>query len=165
MTKANMELPNGTKITIEGTSEEVAKSIQLIQGKKEKVVVNKEKSKKAKNKGIYSPKLLTNLDLRPKENIALKDFYSGFELNSFSEKILCVVYYLKEKLAIEEISPDHIFTGLKTLGQKIPTAFKQAINDTKIKKGWIEYDTFDNITISIAGSNYIEHDVKKIENA
>jgi len=32
MTKAKMELSNGTKIIIEGTSEEVSKTIQLMQG-------------------------------------------------------------------------------------------------------------------------------------
>ena len=32
MTKANIELPNGTKIIVDGTPEEVAKAVQLMQG-------------------------------------------------------------------------------------------------------------------------------------
>ncbi len=32
MTKANIELPNGTRITVEGTPEEVSKAIRLLQG-------------------------------------------------------------------------------------------------------------------------------------
>jgi hypothetical protein len=50
MTKANMELSNGTKITIEGTPKEVAKAIQLMQGKTEVKNPKREKPKKATKK-------------------------------------------------------------------------------------------------------------------
>lgn len=123
------------------------------------------KVKKNKPKTPNSLKIITNLNLRPNDNIHLNDFYKSFELNSFSEKILCIVYYLKEKLSIDNVGLNHIFTSLKSINEKVPVAFKQAIIDTKVKKGWIEYENFENINFSIAGSNYIEHDVKKVENA
>lgn len=54
MAKANIDLPDGTKITIDGSVEEVAKIIGLVQGNEKKVTSSKRKSlpTKTSKKGI-----------------------------------------------------------------------------------------------------------------
>lgn len=88
MTKANMELPNGTKITIEGTPEEVSKAIQLMQGTAKST--NKKKSRPKKEK-------MGEEKNKEQKTINLEDVYGRLsKVYSISKEKIQDNIYLKE---------------------------------------------------------------------
>jgi hypothetical protein len=72
--------------------------------------------------------------------------------------------FLRDKLGIAQLSADDIFTCYWHMRNrtKMPAAFVQALRDTK-RAGYIEYNSPDDMQISIMGENYFAHDLKKKE--
>ena len=62
----------------------------------------------------------------------------------------------------EEVGIDHIFTCYRNLnGIKIPGNLEQSIRDTRTKKSWIDYKKIEDLSLTVHGINYVEHDIKK----
>lgn len=120
----------------------------------------KQKESKPRAKAVTF-KNLPDLNYKPKGKQSLIDFIKSLPFDSNPEKILGIVYYCKETLKIEKVTPDHIFTGFKELKTPIPPTFKQGIINLKNINGWLTFDKTDDITYSIQGGNYIEHDLPK----
>lgn len=137
--------------------------------KTKKQVVNKiksvtESSKEVKSKNKSKPntfKLLTDLNYKPKGKESLVDFIKGLPFKSNVEMILGIVYYCKETLDVQNVTSDHIFTGFKELKIPIPPTLYQVIVNVKNRNGWITFDKMDDISYSIQGGNYVEHDLPK----
>ncbi|HVD97007.1 MAG TPA: hypothetical protein VNB90_02310 [Cytophagaceae bacterium] len=89
----------------------------------------------------------------------LKDFYNKYSPKNFFEKNLLFVYYLKEIINVETITPDHIYSCYKHTGQKVPGNLYQSLVDTGIRKGWIDTKNTSNIGLLIHGENYVEHEM------
>lgn len=103
------------------------------------------------------PKLDKNIDTS-----GLAAFYGQYEPKNNSEKILIFLKYLSENLAIESPNTDQVYTLFKKAGDKIPKAFAQAFHDTGNKHGFIDFNAPSaTITITIAGDNHFNHDLKK----
>jgi hypothetical protein len=102
------------------------------------------------------PKLDKNLDTSD-----LQGFYSVFDPNNHSEKILIFLKFMIEKLKIESPNTDQVFTCYKAVGEKLPLAFKQAFITTSGRYGYIDYNSPENIGIPIAGDNHFSHSLKK----
>ncbi len=146
-----------------------AKSIDKELGRDKEKPIEKnsqlsEKSKSSrtteKKKAQRTPKLLTDLNLRPKGKTSLKDFYAKYEIKTNFERVVTFVYYLKSELQIENIGIDHIYTCYKEVGVKIPNIYQNLI-DTKNRKGWIDTSNTDSIKLTIQGENYIVHEAPK----
>lgn len=105
-------------------------------------------------------KVLTDLNLRPKDKISLKDFAENYSIKSGEELSLLVIYYLKEKLN-ETVTLNHIYSCYKELGKKIPQYFKQTLTNQKNNRNWIDVDDWNNIKFTIPGMNQMEHELKK----
>jgi len=141
---------------------------QILEGKSiakstiSKAHKSKEKQTNTKKKSSSSQecKLDTNLNLRPKGKIGLKDYINQYKKPTSEEKILIFVYYLREELKEENISINQIFTCLKEIGDKIPAHLKQVIRNVKSSKGWINIDNWDDLNFTIQGMNHIEHDIE-----
>ncbi|WP_417834447.1 hypothetical protein [Thalassospira xiamenensis] len=118
---------------------------------------NKEASKKS-NGGHDSPKINADLDLR-----GLEEFYSKYAPSNNNEKILLFVFYLKEIMNIAQVSSNDVFTCFKKMNQKIPKAYVQAFIDTRGQKGFVKYESLDDIELSINGQNFVQFDMKKAE--
>ncbi|WP_213625718.1 hypothetical protein [Pseudomonas sp. Pc102] len=117
---------------------------------------------RSKSKSKRDPELIKNLDLFGGEsNVSLKDFCSKYEHKTNFERNLIFSYYLKNILNLETITTDHIFTCYRHIGHKLPKALEQSLRDTASDKGWIDADNLEDITVSIAGINHIEHDLPK----
>jgi len=114
-----------------------------------------------KTKVSHNLKVLTDLNLRAKGKISLKDFEAKYSIKSGEELSLLVVYYLKEELK-ETVTLNHIYSCFKELGKRIPQHFKQTIINQKNKKNWIDVDDWNNIKYTIPGMNQMEHDLKKV---
>lgn len=134
-----------------------AQTKKILPPKKEKSTESKPKGK-GKAPGF---KLLTDLNYRPKGKDSLIDFINNLPFKSNVEKIAGIVYYCKETLGIEQVTSDHIFTGFKELKIPIPPTLYQVIVNVKNRNGWINFDKMEDITYTIQGGNFIEHDLPK----
>jgi len=114
---------------------------------------------KPKAKPSSGFKVLTDLNYRPKDEISLIDFFKSLPFKSNPEIVLGIVWYCKEKLKIERVTDDHIFTGLKELKVPVPPTLHQVIINTKNRNTWLTFEDMTDITYSIQGSNYIEFDL------
>lgn len=103
-----------------------------------------------------------NLNFRPDGKPSLKDFSAKYQMDSTPKRITVIVHYLLSILKMEKVSGDHIYTGLEELGGKIPPSLRQIIINTKGRDyGWIDYESMDNITLSIQGSNALKDELLK----
>jgi len=79
------------------------------------------------------------------------------------ERNLVFIYYLQQKMGLKNITIDHVFTCYRDIGVKVPKALQQSLWDTTNRKGWLDTSSSDNITVTVPGLNYIEHDLKKVD--
>jgi hypothetical protein len=167
--KANLVLPNGTTVNIEGTAEEVAVLLEKFSSQQKRgsgsTTAKKSSKKKSKQnkKGSRILKISSDLDLSGgKKGQSLRDFFSQYAPSSNLERNLVFVYYLKQVAGIEQITIDHVFTCYRNIkGVKVPGHLEQSLIDTSGRKGWINTASFDDIKLNVLGINYLEHDMKK----
>ena len=124
-----------------------------------KAEVSRVKPKSSSKKQGF--KLDRSLNLRPEGKKSLTEFAEEYDMDNTSKKILVIVHYLKEILEIESVNSDHIYTAFDKLKFRVPKSLYQLISDTKNKNGWLEFDTMDNIELSIQGGNAIKYDIAK----
>lgn len=171
MAKANLVLPDGTTVNIEGTAKEVAMLLEKFSSQETSgtgsATVKKKSKKKSKRskKGARIPKISSELDLSGgKKGQSLRDFFSQFVTSSNFERNLVFVYYLKQVAGIKPVTIDHVFTcyrNIKVL--KVPVSLEQSLIDTRMHKGWFDTSSLDDIKLTVPGINYLEHDMKKAE--
>lgn len=126
---------------------------------KEGNVINKKISKVAK-----SILLDRSLNLRPEGKESLRDFAIKYACDSTPQYITMIVYYLKEVLEVENVNLSAIYTSLEELNIRIPPTLNGVINNTKNRNGWLEYDSLDNISLSVKGQNAVKFDLLKKDN-
>lgn len=104
----------------------------------------------------YKPALDKSVSLQ-----GLKPFYDKYSPKNNSERILLFCKFLKNTDQ-EPCSADQIYTCyLKTDPKKLPKAYQQALIDTRGKdKGYIEYNTFDAISLSHIGEHHFVTDLE-----
>ena len=126
-------------------------------------VENKKESTPKRNVLKSNTKMVKDLDLSGRDcKSSLKDFYAQYKVKSNFEKNLIFLYYLKNVMNEEEVGIDHIFTCYRNLnGIKIPGNLEQSIRDTRTKKSWIDYKKIEDLSLTVHGINYVEHDIKK----
>lgn len=113
--------------------------------------------------GKTMPNIVKDLDLAGSGNTPrLKDFYNQFNPKSNYERNLIFVYYLNHNLGLSGITLDHIFTCYRDVpGLKAPS-LQQSLWDTSKHKGWVDTSDGDDITVTRAGMNYLEHDMERV---
>jgi hypothetical protein len=105
-----------------------------------------------------APKLDKNLDTSK-----LGAFYGQFAPKNNYEKILVFLKFITEELGQDEPNTDQVYTCFKKVGGKIPTAFAQAFHDTSSKRGYIDFNSATDISITIAGDNHFNDMMKAAE--
>lgn len=124
------------------------------------VKTSKPKKKASSNKFEFT--LDKQLNLRPDGKESLKDFASKYDIDSTPKQLILVIHYLNNILGIKQVNGDQIYTGLDSLGVRIPQSLKQIIINTKGRRyGWIDYENLKDISLSIKGKNAIKHDLPK----
>jgi hypothetical protein len=106
----------------------------------------------------YKPKFKSDLDLS-----GLKPFYDQFAPKNHSEKILIFAQFLSEQLGIDPCAADDIYSCYFTLktDTRTPQAFVQALRDAQKHKGYINFNSLEDINVSIAGSNHFHQGLKR----
>lgn len=103
---------------------------------------------------------LTDYDFRPSGVEGIKEFYEKYKSTSNMENNLIFAYYFQEKRNEKEMSIDLIYSAYRHVGLKIPS-FPQSLIDTKARKGWIDTSNMQEIKVTRAGINFIEHEIGK----
>lgn len=140
---------------------------ETIERKEEQEVSNPISSHKAKSRkknGTGNIQLIKDLDLSGTDSIkSLKDFMEEKKPASNVQKTTAFVYYLQNLLELDEITIDHIFTCYKSMNYRIPNNLQQNLSDTSSSKyGYINRKD-GKYSMTIIGSNLIEHDLPKGE--
>jgi hypothetical protein len=117
-------------------------------------------SKKGKTSSSNNLTYLSDFDFMPSGKESLKEFFCKYKTESNMEANLIFLYYLQEVLETKEISSEHIYSCYRHLGLKIPS-FPQTLRDTKSRKGWIETSISNDLKVTRAGINYLEHDMPR----
>ena len=110
-----------------------------------------------------TPVLVKELDLAPKaDRIGLKDFVKGFKKPTSSmDWNSLFVYYLARTANVSPITLDHVYTCYKQVGERVPKVLTQSLWDTSRKKGTIDTASLDDLKLTTAGENWVEHDLEK----
>lgn len=118
---------------------------------------------KAKQSSAKSmPSIVKSLDLSSRNgNKSLRDFHAEKSPSNAMENNALFVYHLKNNLELDQIGIDHIYTCYKEVSVKPPTALRQSLIDTANRKGWVDTSSLDNITLSLRGENFIDHDLPR----
>ncbi|HMG47836.1 MAG TPA: hypothetical protein VK614_10285 [Allosphingosinicella sp.] len=104
----------------------------------------------------YIPKVVKDLD-----PTGLKDFSSQFRPNSHPERILVFGKFLLGQ-GRDTFSADEIYTCYFVLKERLPKRFVQALIDARGKTyAFIDYASYDEITVTSIGENHFNHDMKK----
>ncbi len=122
---------------------------------------NSKRLKSSARKRKESYQIVKDLDLSAKgktEN-ALKFFYENKSPSTGMARNAVFVYYLAKISKVNDISLDHIYTCYKDVNEKVPAALHQSLSDTSFRKGWIETHSMEDITITVQGENFVEHDL------
>ncbi len=105
-----------------------------------------------------SPSLVKDIDLSEEGNdFSLADFYAAKSPLTAMESNVVFVYYLQQIAQVSRISVNHIYTCYKFVNIKYPNALKQSLADTSSRKNWLDTSSFDDIKLSTAGENFVEH--------
>ncbi len=120
-----------------------------------------EKRNKSKPSTYKSPdmKFVKDLNLRPEGKTSWRDFYDQKKPNTQEHKITVAIFYLKNILEIDKLTPHHIFTCFKDVNARTPKHLPQAIRDIAKRKGWLDTSERGNIKITNHGENFVEHDL------
>lgn len=121
----------------------------------------KTSSSKSSSGAPWSFKLDRSLNLRPGDETHLSDFFANYETNKTPERVLLVIYYLEEVLGIENINPNHIYTAFDKLDIRVPKSLYQLISDSKNKFGYLDFESTDDMKVSVSGKNVVKYDLKK----
>jgi hypothetical protein len=115
-----------------------------------------------KRRNGNSPALIKDLDLsETAHDFSLTDFYAAKSPQNAMESNVVFVYYLQRIAQVAGISINHIYTCYKYVSIKYPNALRQSIADTSSRKNWLDTGSFDNIRLSTAGENFVEHDLPR----
>lgn len=120
------------------------------------ILTNKSKNRKK----TTNPQLVSSLNLKPKNNKSLTDFYSEYKVSNNFESNLLFIYYLEKIINESNITSNHIYTCYKEMKRKVPAIY-QSLVDTKNRKGWIDTSNMNELKTTVAGENHLEHEMIK----
>lgn len=167
MAKTNLTLPNGTKILMEGSAEELAILLEKMSSSESNIRakvkrVNKSKKKASGNKK-QSFSINKNINLRGNDKIkSFNDFVLEKKPSSAIVFNTISVYYLKQMMNVDKVSINEIYTCYKDADRKPPDDLVQSIRDTSSTKyGYLDSADMNNITIPHRGISFVEYDLPK----
>lgn len=121
-------------------------------------IVKSPATKRNKSSSAKSYSLITSLNLLSGGSESLRDYFAKFETRTNFDYNIVILNYLKNILQEDNVGVNHIYTCYKHLGLKIPN-IKQSLHDTKNRKGWIETSDSNDLTVTVAGENYLDHEI------
>ncbi len=123
----------------------------------------KPKSSKPKNTGRGSTndwKMVKDLNLHPSSKPSFADFIEGKKPSSNEDRYAVVVYYLSEILGVSAVTIHQVGTIFRlTKSWKEPTNLASGLRVASSRKGTIDTRNYEDIKITPAGRNFVDHDL------
>jgi len=117
------------------------------------------KPRAPRTKKAITYSLVKELNLRPPDKQHLRDFFSEKKPGSQRQQITVIVYYLQRIIEVQSIGANHVFTGMKEVGMRIPPDISQVMRSIASDKGWLNTANKDDVKMAVAGDNFVEHDL------
>jgi hypothetical protein len=115
---------------------------------------------RSKARGSHAP---IPLDLKGGDGQpSLRDLFKQKAPTSNQEKTTLFVYFLNKCLGITDVTASHVISCFNEVGERKPLKIDQMFRDIRNRKGWLESgETLNSARITIAGENFIDHDLPK----
>lgn len=94
-------------------------------GTTKQVTTKRQKAGGGKNESYKA----VDLGLTPEQRSAFKEFYISKAPDNQSDQVLVVIYWLIQNAGREKVSMDEIFTGMRTVGEKIPKRISSVLSN------------------------------------
>jgi hypothetical protein len=108
-------------------------------------------------------KLVPDLDFRPNENQALKEFVDEKSPKNDLEVTLATVHYMQHVMELSKIGPAHVMTAFKEVGKPFPADIRQTIRNVMNVKMWLKFTDIEDVRTTTQGENFVEHEMGKSE--
>lgn len=122
-------------------------------------------TRKPKRKRTRGPKIRKDLDLRPKGKTSLAEFAASKAPKNNDDKNVVSVYYLRRMARTEIVGMDHVFTCYREMSWREPTDLANSLAYTASRKGFLNTSTLEDIKLTPAGRNHVEHDLPRKKKA
>jgi hypothetical protein len=122
-------------------------------------------AREAKPKGarakVGKPSLDRDLDLHPKGKSSLVDFIHEKKPTTQNEKNVVFVYYLQREAGLSSVNVDQVYTCYKEAKERVPSNLRNSLAVTSSRKGWINSDDMEDLSITPRGENVVDHDLPR----
>jgi len=109
-------------------------------------------------------KMVRDLDLNPAGKQSFNEFISEKNPRTNEEKYAAAVFYLAETLEMPKVTIHHVGSTFRlTKSWKEPIDLGGGLRVTASRKGTIDTTSYDDIKITPAGRNLIEHELPRIK--
>ncbi|MCO6388497.1 hypothetical protein [Aliihoeflea sp. 40Bstr573] len=85
----------------------------------------------------------------------LKSYMTNFDPKSNYDYIALFMSYLEDK-KISPVTFNHVYTCFRDAQIKAPVAFRQAFIDTRNKKGFVEFSSPFDVSLTERGRNHVQ---------
>lgn len=111
--------------------------------------------------------VVKNLNLRPPEKQAFRDFYAEKRPKTQFDQIVVALYYLQKTLELQNITPEHIYTCYQDINAsppadlpkiKIPNDLPQVIRNCANRKRWVSGDS-SSLMLTQPGETAVVHNL------
>ena len=126
---------------------------------KRKRAAGAERETKAKRMVPSQPKVVKELDLRPKGKKSFPDFVMEKSPTSNHDRTAVALYYLANVAEITPVTRDQVFTCYREMGWKVPADFANSLQQTATKKRYLDTSNGDDLRLLNPGLNRVEHDL------
>lgn len=109
--------------------------------------------------GASQPKIVKELDLRPKGKMSFADFVKAKNPRSNHDKHAVTIYYLSNEAGLSTVSSDDVFTAWRDAGWKLPPDFLNSLRLTASKKRFLDTSNSEALQLLNTGVNRVEHDL------
>lgn len=105
--------------------------------------------------------MIKDLNLRPADKQAFRDFAEAKKPTSQQERCVVAVSYLKDGLSLPAISASHVYTCFKHMNWRVPANLKNKLAFTASHHGWLDTRNMESIQITPMGENLVAHDLPR----
>ena len=118
------------------------------------------KGKRSSKGSMVVWKFVSDLDLHPSGQQSFDEFIAEKQPASNEDRYSAVVYYLSEILKISSVSIHQVGSIFRlTKSWKEPTNVEAGLRVAAYRKGTLDTKDYENIKITPAGRNFVEHDL------
>lgn len=151
----------GTSSSGSSTKTETAKEPRRRSGGRKRAGGGNDDAEAAKKhrRSSGSPSVIRELDLAPSGKTSLKDFVAAKQPKTQHDYNVASVYYFAEELGISAVTLNHVFTAYKDMRWREPASLANSLSLTSARKRFLDTSNLDDIRLTPAGRNHVQHDL------